>query len=84
MVFAYISVFLGVAVMLGVGSLILSGSVMNCENISDYDPNATTQSGWSLSCENVNEQSQASYGLLVLVLIVISAVIILAVLRMLG
>jgi len=45
MVFAYIFVFLGVAVMLGIGSLILSGSVMNCENIQDYDPNSSTQSG---------------------------------------
>jgi len=34
MVFAYISVFIGLAVMLGIGTLILSGSVMDCEQIS--------------------------------------------------
>jgi hypothetical protein len=64
--------------------LVLSGSVMDCQQISDYDSNATTQSGWSLSCENVNEQSQSSFGLLIIVLIVVSAVIVLAVVRMLG
>ena len=84
MVMAYISVFIGLAVMLGIGTLILSGSVMDCEQISDYDSNATTQTGWSGSCENVNEQSQSSYGLVLIVLIVVSAVIVLAVVRLLG
>jgi hypothetical protein len=84
MVFALITVFIGLAVMLGIGTLILSGSVMNCEGITDYDPNSTTQTGWSLACENVNDQSQSSYALLGVILIVVSAVIILAVLRMLG
>ena len=84
MIMAYISIFIGLAVMLGIGTLILSGSVMDCQQISDYDSNATTQSGWSLSCENVNEQSQSSYGLLIIVLIVVSAVMVLAVVRVLG
>jgi len=84
MIMAYISIFIGLAVMLGIGTLILSGSVMDCQQISDYDSNATTQSGWSLSCENVNEQSQSSYSLLIVVLIVVSAVIILSIVRILG
>ena len=84
MIMAYISIFIGLAVMLGIGTLILSGSVMDCQQISDYDSNATTQSGWSLSCENVNEQSQSSYSLLIVVLIVVSAIIILSILRILG
>lgn len=70
--------------MLGSGTLILAGSVMNCEQISDYDSNATTQTGWALYCENVNEQSQSSYGLLIIILIVVSAVLVLSIVRILG
>ena len=84
MITAYVSIFIGLAVMLGIGTLILSGSVMDCQQISDYDGAATTQTGWSGSCENVNEQSQSSYGLLIIVLIVVSAVMVLAVVRVLG
>ena len=84
MITAYVSIFIGLAVMLGIGTLILSGSVMDCQQISDYDGAATTQTGGSLSCENVNEQSQSSYSLLIVVLIVVSAIIILSILRILG
>ena len=42
MVMAYISVFIGLAVMLGIDTLILSGAVMDCEQIFDYDGTVTT------------------------------------------
>jgi hypothetical protein len=71
--------------MLGIGTLILSGAVMDCSDLDGYDSVTPADStGWALNCENVNQQSQASYSLLLVILIIVSAVIILVVLRALG
>ena len=79
-----VGAFIAVAIMLGIGTLILGGATTDCTTISDYDPNATTQTGWAGQCEQNNQQAQAGYGLLMITLIVISAVVILSVVRMLA
>ena len=44
----------------------------------------TADSGWSRSCWEVQEQSASSYGLLVLIILVIAAVGVLGAIRLLG
>lgn len=80
---ALVGAFIGIAILLGIGTQILGNSVQNCENLNDYDAAATTQTGWSLACEEQNAQTQNAYSLLMIVLIVIAAVVILSVVKML-
>lgn len=66
--------------MLGIGVAILgSTDIVDCTSLTG---NATN--GWHKECLDIQEQTQESYGLLVVILIVVAAVSILAVVRMLG
>ena len=79
-----VSTFAGVAILLGIVTIILGNSVADCTTLPDH--NATvgaTQTGWALQCETNNTQTQAAFGLLIVVLVIIAAVIILAVVKML-
>lgn len=75
-----VTVFIGIAIMLSVGVVILgnASSGFDCSSLSG---NATT--GWQKACNDVAKQSQTSFGLLVVLLIVVAAVSILVVIRML-
>jgi len=75
-----VTVFIGIAIMLSVGVVILgnASSGFDCSTLSG---NATT--GWQKACNDVATQSQTSFGLLVVLLIVVAAVAILVVIRML-
>jgi hypothetical protein len=68
-IMALVGAFIGIAILLGIGTQILGSSVQNCENLSDYDASATTQTGWALACEQQNAQTQNAYSLLMIVLI---------------
>jgi hypothetical protein len=71
--------------MLGIGTLILGGATTDCGNVIGYDSTTPANStGWALQCINNAEQSQAGYGLLMIVLIVLAAVVVLTVVRMLS
>jgi hypothetical protein len=80
-----VGAFIAVAIMLGIGTLILGGATTDCSNVSGYDSTTPASStGWAASCISNAEQSQAGYGLLMITLIVIAAVVVLSVVRMLG
>lgn len=80
--------FIAVAIMLGIGTLILGGATTNCSTVADF--NITLGAGnqasdtWAGQCEANNTQSRAGYGLLIITLIVLAAVVVLTVVRMLG
>ena len=80
--------FIAVAIMLGIGTLILGGATTNCSTVADF--NTTLGAGhqasttWAGQCETNNTQSRAGYGLLIITLIVLAAVVVLTVVRMLG
>lgn len=79
-----VSTFAGVAILLGIVTIILGNSVADCTGLPDYNATAgATQTGWALQCETNNTQTQAAFGLLIVVLVIIAAVIILAVVKML-
>ena len=81
----YVGVFIAVAIMLGIGTLILGGSATDCTGITGYSVGSPTDStGWALQCLESNEQSQAGYNLLIITLIVLAAVVVLTVVRMLS
>jgi NADH:ubiquinone oxidoreductase subunit 3 (subunit A) len=83
-IMALVGAFIGIAILLGIGTQILGNSVQDCSNLADYDSTAgATQTGWALSCESQNTQTQNAYSLLMIVLIVIAAVVILSVVKML-
>ncbi len=88
--------FIAVAIMLGIGTLILGGAATDCTTITGFNatiPNATShptvtvdnqQTGWPAQCITNNTQSQSGYGLLIITLIVLAAVVVLSVVRMLA
>ena len=74
-------IFVAVAIMLGIGVAILgSTDIVDCDDLTG-DSNST---GWRGQCHDIQKQSQDSFGLLVVVLIVVAAVAVLSVVRMLG
>jgi hypothetical protein len=79
-----IGMFIAVAIFLSLGLVILDSTVSDCSSLDGYnssDPSAST--GWSKSCVDNNVGIQNSWTLVSIILIVISAVIILAVVKML-
>jgi len=79
-----VGAFIGIAIMLAIGVQILGNAVQDCSALPDFNSTAgATQTGWSLSCENTNTQSQNAYTLLIVILVVVAAVAILSVVRML-
>lgn len=72
--------FIAVAIMLTVGVTILGNvdSGFDCSNMSG---NATH--GWQSTCLSVQDQTQQSFSLLIVMLVVIAAIAILIVVRML-
>ena len=81
----YITIFIGIAVMLGIGTLVLGGAATDCTIIAGYSEGSPTDStGWASQCLSNNTQSQAGYNLLIITLIVLAAVVVLSVVRMLS
>lgn len=80
-----VAAFIAVAIMLGIGTVILGGAATDCSNVSGYDATTPASStGWAAQCLANESQAQAGYGLLMISLIIIAAVVILSVVRMLG
>ena len=80
-----VGAFIAVAIMLGIGTLILGGATTDCSNVGGYNSTTPADStGWAKQCMDNATQSQAGYGLLMITLIVIAAVVVLSVVRMLG
>ena len=81
--------FIVVAIILFVGVTILGNvnSGFDCRQLSGYGTNTTVAQGnfpantWAGTCHQLGEQTQTSYGLVVISLIIIAAVIILYVVR---
>lgn len=92
-----VSTFAGVAILLGIVTIILGNSVADCTTLPDFNATAPSafdiannsvtldnqQTGWAGQCVSNNTQTQAAFGLLIVVLVIIAAVIILAVVKML-
>ena len=85
-----VGAFIAVAILLGVGTIKLGNSTMDCTGLDGYTstaqtggPGGTASTGWAGTCLDSNDQSQSAYSLLLITLIVISAVVILTVVRML-
>ena len=83
---AVISLFIGVTILLSVGMMIMANSVSDCTQMEHYDSsladNAQTN-GWVAQCFESNSQVQVSFGLLMLVTLIIAAAAILFVVRLL-
>jgi hypothetical protein len=85
-VMSMVSVFIGVAILLGVGTQILGNSVQDCTNLNDYvvaDGASQADGTWAKQCQDNNASTQSAYGLLLVVLIVIAAIVILSIIKML-
>jgi len=79
-----LAMFIAVAILISLGLVILDSSVSDCSGLEGYNSsNPSASTGWSGSCEANNSQIQNAWTLISIVLIVISAVIILAVVKML-
>jgi len=92
-----VGAFIGIAIMLAIGVQILGNAIQDCTDLpgfnvqnstGDADGSATdgtldVSTGWALSCENTNTQSQNAYTLLIVILVVVAAVAILSVVRLL-
>lgn len=72
--------FIAVAIMLSVGVTILGNvdSGFDCSNMS-----GNSTDGWQATCLSVQDQTQQSFSLLIVMLVVIAAIAILIVVRML-
>ena len=82
---SYIGAFIAVAIMLGIGTIILGGATTDCSTVNGYDSTTPANSeGWAAQCLLNAEQAQAGYGLLMVTLIVLAAVVVLTIVRMLG
>ena len=78
-----VTVFIATAIMLSIGVAILgSTDVVDCAKLTGGSTDPKT--GWGLECENIQKQTQDSYSLLVVILIVVAAIAILSVVRLLG
>ena len=83
-IMALVGAFVGIAIMLGISVQILGNSVADCSGLPGYDANTPASStGWAATCIDSNAQVQSAFGLLLVVLIVVSAVVILTVIKLL-
>ncbi len=81
---SFVALFIGVAIFLGLGVSILDSTVTDCSNLEGWNESTPSSStGWALACESNNEQTRSAYGLMMIILIIISAVIVLAVVKLL-
>ena len=89
MVVPLVITFIVVAIILFIGVTILGNvnSGFDCKQLEGYDKDGTTDADkypsgtWSGTCNQIGEQAQTSYSLLVVSLVIIAAVIILYVVR---
>ena len=80
----FITIFIGLAILLSIGVVILGNGLQDCDNIPGYDSGTPSNStGWAKTCVDTKQQSQNSYDLLSVILVVVAAVAILAVVRLL-
>ena len=80
----FITIFIGLAILLSIGVVILGNGLQDCDDIPGYNSGSPDSStGWAKTCVENKEQSQNSYDLLSVILIVVAAVAILAVVRLL-
>ena len=80
----FITIFIGLAILLSIGVVILGNGLQDCDDIPGYDSGAPTNStGWAKTCLDNVKQSQNSYDLLSVILVIVAAVAILAVVRLL-
>ena len=77
-----IGAFIAISIMLTIGISILDNTSSDCKTRTGYD--ATTSTGWAATCEDTNDQTQSSYGLLTLTLFVLAAVAVVGIVRFLG
>jgi len=83
-IFALVGLFVAVAIMIGISTMILGSTVTDCSDLSGYSATPGQSTDWAKSCEDTNAQSQNAFGLLTIILVVVSAVTILVVIRLLG
>ena len=84
-VMGIIILFIGVVITALIGTQILGNVSINCDGLSGYDSDDPTSStGWAKQCLDTQESAIESYGLLMVMLIVLAAVGILLVIRMFG
>ena len=83
-VLGLVSVFIAAAILLFVGTLVLGNpSLGQCTSLPGYNSGTPASStGWAKQCVDLGSQTQSSYGLLGLILVVIAAVAILLVVRL--
>ena len=81
-IFALVGLFVAVAIMIGISTMILGSTVTDCEGLPGYDVNGS--SDWALACEENNGQIQNAFSLLTIILVVVAAITILVIIRFLG
>ena len=79
-----VAIFIGLAVFLSIGIMVLDGAVGDCSNLEGYNSsNPSASTGWAGSCEENNSSINSSWTLISVVLIIVSAIVVLAVVKML-
>ena len=83
-VLGLVSVFIAAAILLFVGTIVLGNpSLGQCTTLQGYNStHPASSTGWGKQCVDLGAQSQSSYSLLGLILVVIAAVAILLVVRL--
>ena len=72
------SAFIGIAILLAIGIQILGNAVQDCSGLSGN----TAFPGWKQVCEANSQNTESSYSLLGVILIVVAAVAVLAVVKL--
>lgn len=79
-----IGIVIAVSIFLGLGLVILDSSLSTCDELDGYNSsNPSASTSYAGLCESNNSQTHSAYGMVMLILIVLSAIVILAVVRML-
>ena len=79
-----IGIVIAVSIFLGLGLTILDSTVTDCSNLVGYNSgNPSASTDWALACQENNSQTMSAYGLVMLIVIILSAIVVLAVVRML-
>ena len=83
-VLGLVTVFIAAAILLFVGTVVLGNqSLGDCTGLDGWTGSNTNATGWAKQCVDLANDTQDSYGLLGVILVVIAAVAILVIVRML-
>jgi hypothetical protein len=79
-----IGIVIAVSIFLGLGLVILDSSTSDCSGLDGFNSsNPSASTSYAGLCEDNNSQIMSAYGMVMLIIIVLSAIVVLATVRML-